>query len=195
MIFYCRKQAETPKQASEKSATILRNYVASFIEYPKPLILALNGPAVGIGATIIPLCDFVFMSSQATLRTPFASTAQAPEGCSSYTFPKLLGRALANKMLMLDHVMSAEEAKLRGLATEVFPDETFEQNLKDKVEEISNYAPNVLQGIKSISNHEKDFLHEVNEKECQNLFEVWQSEECKMAIELVMAKLGKSKAK
>ena len=102
---------------------------------------------------------------------------------------------MANKMLMLDHVMSAEEAKLRGLATEVFPDETFEQNLKDKVEEISNYAPNVLQGIKSISNHEKDFLHEVNEKECQNLFEVWQSEECKMAIELVMAKLSKSKAK
>ena len=80
MNFLFRKQAESPKQASEKSAHILRNYVASFIEYPKPLILALNGPAVGIGATVIPLCDFVFMSSRATLRTPFASTAQAPEG-------------------------------------------------------------------------------------------------------------------
>ena len=186
-----RKKAKSPKEASETSSLILRNYVASFIEYPKPLIAALNGPAIGIGATILPLCDAVYMSESATLRTPFASTAQAPEGCSSYTFPKILGPVLANKMLMLDHIMSATEAKSCGLVTEIFPDDTFEENVKQKIEDLTNFPPNALERIKKISRiHEKDILHEVNDKECQHLFEVWQSDECKFAIELLLAKIG-----
>ena len=92
MIDLFRKEAKSPKQAAGFSGQVLRNFVAAFIEYPKPLIAVLNGPAVGIGATFLPLCDAVFMSDKATLKTPFGSTAQAPEGCSSYTFPKILGK-------------------------------------------------------------------------------------------------------
>ena len=72
---------------------MLRNFVASFIEYPKILVAAVNGPAVGIGATLLGLFDAVYLSENATIRTPFSSTAQAPEGCSSYTFPRIMGRA------------------------------------------------------------------------------------------------------
>ena len=85
---YFRADAKSHKAAAEMSGHILRNFVASFIEYPKILVAAVNGPAVGIAATILGICDAVYMSEDATLLTPFASTAQAPEGCSSYTFPR-----------------------------------------------------------------------------------------------------------
>ena len=184
------------------------------------MIAVLNGPAVGIGATFLPLCDAVFMSDKATLKTPFGSTAQAPEGCSSYTFPKLLGMhaiiachylitnchsryyshfkilqlisgpSLAKKMLMFDHTMSAEEAKACGLVTDVFPHESFDEKVTEKINEIAMYHPNVLQRIKSIvDSHEKDILHSVNEKECQHLVEVWQSEECTRGLEMLLAKI------
>ena len=90
-MFVFRSDAKSPKDAAEMSAHVLRNYVANFIEYPKILVAAVNGPAVGIGATMLGLCDAVYMSDKATLRTPFASTAQAPEGCASYTFPRIMG--------------------------------------------------------------------------------------------------------
>ena len=176
----------------------------------------MNGPAVGIGATFLPLCDAIFMSDKATLKTPFGSTAQAPEGCSSYTFPKLLGMhaflakvllqiafqyhfkilqlisgpSLAKKMLMFDHTMSAEEAKACGLVTDVFPHDSFDEKVTEKINEIAMYHPNVLQRIKSIvDSHERDILHAVNEKECQHLVEVWQSEECTRGLEMLLAKI------
>ena len=74
------------------SALVLRNFMASIIEYPKVLVAAVNGPAIGIAATMLGVFDAVYLSDQALLRTPFVSTAQAPEGCASYTFPRIMGR-------------------------------------------------------------------------------------------------------
>ena len=85
-------KSESPKAAAEMSAQVLRNFVASIIEYPKVLVAAVNGPAVGISATMLGIFDAVYLSETATLRTPFVSTAQAPEGCASYTFPRIMGR-------------------------------------------------------------------------------------------------------
>ena len=80
------------------SALVLRNFMASIIEYPKVLVAAVNGPAIGIAATMLGVFDAVYLSDQALLRTPFVSTAQAPEGCASYTFPRIMGRV---KVLLL----------------------------------------------------------------------------------------------
>ena len=85
-------KAESQKASAEMSTLVLRNFVASIIEYPKVLIAAVNGPAVGIAATMLGMFDAVYLSDQASLRTPFVSTAQAPEGCASYTFPRIMGR-------------------------------------------------------------------------------------------------------
>ena len=188
-------EAKTPKAAAEMSGTILRNFVASFIEYPKVMVAAINGPAVGIAATILPLFDAVFMSDQATLWTPFASTAQAPEGCSSYTFPNLMGKAKANQMLLFDQTLTAEQAKEVGLVSHVFPHENFEEIVQEKLSEMSQFDTNALERIKKINNvHDNDFLHLVNERECQHLIQVWQSPECTKAIQALTAKLQQSKS-
>ena len=63
--------------------------------FPKPFICAINGLAIGVGATMLGFADLAFMSSEARLRCPFSSLGVAPEAASSYTFPLLLGRQQA----------------------------------------------------------------------------------------------------
>lgn len=55
---------------------------------------AINGPALGLGASILPLCDVVWASERAWFQTPCAALHLTPSGCSSYTFPQILGVAL-----------------------------------------------------------------------------------------------------
>ena len=70
-----------------------RKFVAHFIDFPKPLIAAVNGPAVGISVTIMCLFDMVYASDKATFHTPFMELGQSPEGCSSFMFPRIMGPA------------------------------------------------------------------------------------------------------
>jgi enoyl-CoA hydratase/carnithine racemase len=90
----------------------------------KPLILALNGLGVGIGATILGYADLVFMASTARLKCPFTSLGVAPEAASSYLLPHLVGRQNAAWILMSSEWVDADEALRMGLAWKVCtPDE------------------------------------------------------------------------
>lgn len=67
------------------------NLFLMFIDFPKPLIVAINGPAVGAGVTSSACCDYVLSVPEATFWTPFKSLGITPEGCSSVTFPERCG--------------------------------------------------------------------------------------------------------
>jgi len=94
-------------------------FVNRLATFPKPLICAVNGLAVGIGATMLAYADLVFMSSEARIRTPFTDLSVAPEAGSSFTFPRLLGRQNAAWMLMSSEWFSAEQCLAMGLAWKV----------------------------------------------------------------------------
>lgn len=83
-------------------------FVNSFIDFPKPLIAAVNGPAFGIAVTTLQLCDLVYAKESATFTTPFTQLGQNPEGASSILFPQRLGQK-ANQMLLLGYTMTAKE--------------------------------------------------------------------------------------
>lgn len=90
--------------------------VDQLTSFPKPLIVAVNGLALGIGATMLALSDLVFMSTEAKVRCPFTDLGVAPEAASSYTFPQLLGRHDATWALMSSEWLSPEECLQMGLA-------------------------------------------------------------------------------
>ena len=91
--------------------------------FDKPLLAAVNGFGIGIGATILGHCDLVVMAQSARLKTPFAPMGVAPEAASSYLLPLRLGPALAADMLLRGRWITAEEALSAGLALEVVPDD------------------------------------------------------------------------
>ncbi|CDP82010.1 MULTISPECIES: enoyl-CoA hydratase/isomerase family protein [Mycolicibacterium] len=88
-------------------------------DFPKPLICAVNGVGVGIGATILGYADLAFMSSTARLKCPFTSLGVAPEAGSSYLIPRLLGRQNAAWLLLSSEWLSAAEALEMGLVWKV----------------------------------------------------------------------------
>jgi Delta3-Delta2-enoyl-CoA isomerase len=91
-----------------------------FLDFPKPILVAVNGPAIGASVTSATLCDAIIASERATFSTPFAALGVPAEGCSSVLFPKLFGAATASRMLGPEGWKpSAAEALEIGLVTAV----------------------------------------------------------------------------
>lgn len=87
--------------------------------FPKPLICAINGVGLGIGATVLGYADLAFMASTARLKCPFTSLGVAPEAASSYLLPQLIGRQNAAWLLMSSEWVDAAEALQMGLVWKV----------------------------------------------------------------------------
>jgi enoyl-CoA hydratase/carnithine racemase len=105
-------------------------FVDQLAEFPKPLLCAVNGLALGIGATLLGYAELVLMSTEARIRCPFTDLAVAPEAASSALFPMLLGRQRASWLLLSSEWFSAEECADMGLAWRVTrPDELLEATL------------------------------------------------------------------
>lgn len=89
--------------------------LTALVDFPKPLICAVNGLGLGIGTTILGFADVAFMSSTARLKCPFTSLGVAPEAASSYLLPRLIGRQNAAWLLMSSEWIDAAEALRMGL--------------------------------------------------------------------------------
>uniref|UniRef100_A0A8C6GAB6 Enoyl-CoA delta isomerase 2 n=1 Tax=Mus spicilegus TaxID=10103 RepID=A0A8C6GAB6_MUSSI len=171
------------EEAASNGAVLLRDFVNSFIDFPKPLVAVVNGPAVGISVTLLGLFDGVFASDRATFHTPFSQLGQSPEACSSYTFPKMMGSAKAAEMLLFGKKLTAREAWAQGLVTEVFPENTFETEVWTRLKTYAKLPPNAMRISKElIRKNEKEKLYAVNAEECTTLQARWLSEECMNAI-------------
>jgi peroxisomal 3,2-trans-enoyl-CoA isomerase len=97
-----------PLQRAREACLEVERMVNAFVDFPKVLIAAVNGPAHGIAVTTILLCDFLYTNEKATFTTPFTKLAQNPEGCSSLMFPLIMGQK-ANRMLLLGETITAQE--------------------------------------------------------------------------------------
>jgi peroxisomal 3,2-trans-enoyl-CoA isomerase len=158
--------------ALRDSTKKLETFLTSFIDFPKPLMAGVNGPAIGITVTTLALADIVWCSQSATFSAPFAVTAQSPEGCSSHLFPLIFGRSLANEILMLNRKLDAREALDRGLVSRIIPDVTGEEFLgkvtADLAQAIANFSTESMAATKSLimnaetKNHLKKVMREEN---------------------------------
>ncbi len=102
--------------AGERGAHGFTRFVAALEEFPKPLLAAVNGVAVGLGVTMLPYCDVVLIADTARLRLPFASLGVVPEAGSSFTLPAVMGRQAASYALLSGAWIDAATATAAGLA-------------------------------------------------------------------------------
>ncbi len=105
----------------QKAKYGLAGMVEAIIDFPKPLMLAVNGIGVGFGATLCGLADVVYMADTARLRCPFSALGLTAELASTYTFPQLMGRQQASWALLSGEWLSAQDCVDRGLAFAVVP--------------------------------------------------------------------------
>jgi enoyl-CoA hydratase/carnithine racemase len=96
-------------------------FMQALLDCDKPVVAAVNGAAIGIGATLLLHCDLVYVGEQARLVLPFVGLGLVPEFASSLLLPQRLGHARAAAKLLLAEPISAAEAVALGLATAVLP--------------------------------------------------------------------------
>jgi enoyl-CoA hydratase/carnithine racemase len=117
--------------------------------FDKPLVAAVNGPAVGIGFTLLPHCDLVLAAAGARFRTPFAEMGVPPEAASSYLFPARMGWQRAAEVLFTSPWLDAGEAVACGIALRVVPDERLMDEALDLAGTIAAAPLAALRAIKA----------------------------------------------
>jgi len=99
-----------------------------FLHFPKPILVAMNGPAIGASVTSSTLCNGIIASENATFSTPFAALGITPEGCSSVHFPRLMGEKGAQRMLGKEGWKpTASQALEAGLVQWVVPEDQLQE--------------------------------------------------------------------
>lgn len=119
------QQSSPEEQDSELPPLGQEQFVQGFAEdlyqFPKPVIAAINGPAVGVGVTMCLPCDIRLASSEATLSMPFAKLGIVPGLGSSFLLPRLVGPGNARLLMLTGMRMNAEEALAMRLVEQVHP--------------------------------------------------------------------------
>lgn len=129
--------AETPQTIEEHrdggGLVVLRLYDAK-----KPVIAAINGPAVGVGITMTLPMDIRLASTTARMGFVFARRGIVPEACSSWFLPRVVGIGRAAEWVYTGRVFPAEEALAAGLVTRLVPPEALLDTARGIAREIAD---------------------------------------------------------
>lgn len=105
-----------------------RSIVVDLLEVPQPIIAAVNGPAIGLGATLALLCDIVYASSKAVIADPHVNVGVVAGDGGAIVWPWLVGMARTKEYFLTGDRISAVEAERIGLVNRVVePDELLDQ--------------------------------------------------------------------
>lgn len=163
-------------EKTEKNTDILKDFIKAFIMFPKILVAIVNGPAIGVAATTLALCDLVFASEDSYFYTPFTKLGIVAEGCSTFTFPRLIGDRKAAELLLFNHKMSAKEALDCGFVNYIYKPHELQSKVWDKIIEVSKLPQYSLSATKKLIREEfQDHLLKINEKEINELNNIWSS--------------------
>jgi enoyl-CoA hydratase/carnithine racemase len=118
-----------------------------FPSIQKPVIAAVNGPAVGLGFILTLYCDLRFASDTARFGTAFAKRGLIAEYGLAWMLPRLIGPSNALDMLFSARLVDANEALRMGLVNRVFPQDEFLQSVHTYAQELANNVSPRSMGI------------------------------------------------
>jgi enoyl-CoA hydratase/carnithine racemase len=166
-------------------------FLAALLNFPKPLIAAVKGNAVGVGTTMLLHCDVVVASPSANFSMPFASLGLVPEAGSSFLFPALVGYQRAAKIFFTGESFGADAALEMGLIAEI--DSNALAGATKIAQHIAEQPPQAIINTKALlkaRNHES--VSAVMRAEFEIFALALQSDEAMEAFMKFMAKKGKS---
>ena len=166
-------------------------FLAALLNFPKPLIGAVKGNAVGVGTTMLLHCDVVVAAPSANFSMPFASLGLVPEAGSSFLFPALVGYQRAAKIFFTGESFGADAALEMGLIAEINSDAL--AGATKIAQHIAEQPPQAIINTKALlkaRNHES--VAAVMKAEFEIFAMALQSDEAMEAFMKFMAKKGKS---
>lgn len=119
-------------------------------QFEKPLVMAVEGPAVGVGTTMLLHADLVYAARGSRFSLPFVNLGLVPEGGSSVLLPQLAGLQKANELLMLGEPFGAEDARAFGLVSEVHEPEALYARVDERARALAAQPAGALQETKRL---------------------------------------------
>ena len=116
----------------------------------KPVVAAVTGAAIGIGATMLLHCDLVYVADDARLAMPFVSLGLVPEFASSLVVPRLLGHVKAAEKLLLGDPFGAEDAVEMRIANAVLPASEVVAHARRIAERFNTLPPGAVRDSKAL---------------------------------------------
>jgi len=119
-----------------------------------PIVCALNGPAVGLGASIALLCDVIVMADSAAIIDPHVQVGLVAGDGGAAIWPLLVGPLAAKRHLMLGQPLSADDALRLGIAAEVCPVDAIAATGQAWADRLATQPPLAVQGTKIAVNQQ-----------------------------------------
>jgi 2-(1,2-epoxy-1,2-dihydrophenyl)acetyl-CoA isomerase len=120
---------------------------------PKPVIAAMNGPAVGIGASFALACDVRIATPEAYLLEAFVNIGLAPDGGVSWLLPRLVGTGVAYEMFFSGKPLQAADAHRLGVINRIVPAERLEEEVRELANQLASQPRQAMAGAKRAVNH------------------------------------------
>jgi enoyl-CoA hydratase/carnithine racemase len=130
--------------AASRDLGAVTRFLAALSGATKPLVAAVNGFAVGIGATLLLHCDLVYVGRTASLSFPFLNLALIPECGSTVLLPAVVGLSRATQLLYFGDKISGEEAARLGMVTEAVDDEKVQEHAALQAHRLAQRPPQAL---------------------------------------------------
>jgi len=124
--------------------------IEALIDFDKPIVVAVQGAAIGGGTTMLTHCDFVFAGENAKFQMPFVNLALIPEFGSSYSVPARIGYLRAAELVLLGLPFDAKRAAELGLVTRVVADQQLLPTATAAAQQLAVKPPAALQSCKRL---------------------------------------------
>lgn len=116
-------------------------FLEALVRFAKPIVAAVEGPAIGVGTTMLLHCDLVYAATGSRLQMPFVPLGLSPEAGSSYLLPRLAGHPRAAELLLLGEPFGPELAREIGLVLEVLAPDQLHARVRERAAAIAALPP------------------------------------------------------
>ncbi len=135
---------------SDPGSAAPANFIKAIATAETPIVAAVNGVAVGVGATMLLHCDLVYAAAGAIFRLPFIDLGLVPEAGSTYLLPRMAGYGRAAELLLLGEAFSAAKARDCGIVNEVVAADELDDLAWSKAGQLAAKPPEALRGTKML---------------------------------------------
>jgi enoyl-CoA hydratase len=139
-----------------------KHLIFSILDCPKPILAKVNGPAIGLGATIALFCDLIVAANHAKIGDPHVKVGYVAGDGGAAIWPQLIGYARAKEFLLTGDALTGEEAARIGLINRAVPAEDLDRTVDELAQRLASGASRAIQWTKlSVNIQLKKVVHSI----------------------------------